>query len=133
KQTYPSYAPCLGILPLCAPSAYASRMLPPRALLAAAVSCVLFAGCDDQKKPSAGYPGASSSVAQTAPSVARHLGFATRVPADVDVFISGYHLETLLTTWLHEISETKLRERMEETDAGRLDSLDEIRGHIGDE
>ena len=66
--------------------------------LALAVSLVFSTGCD--KKPFAGDSGSGSPAAVNAalPAVASHLGFATRVPQDADLFISSYHAGELVDT-----------------------------------
>lgn len=72
--------------------------------LALAASLVLSIGCD--KKPAAGAVApvspdampvaAAVPVADTVPEPAYHLGFATRIPKDADVFISIHHMDEMV-------------------------------------
>lgn len=90
-------------------------------LLAGTTTCLLLPGCD---KP-AGAPGdkglpevpgqqaamqvsvpvAAPAAAPSVPAVAEHLGIATRVPADADIFLAGYHADEAMK----EIFETLVK------------------------
>ncbi len=91
---------------------------------ALAASLVFATGCD--KKPSAGQSAARSEAAvAAAPVIPSHLGFATRVPHDADLFISGYHAEEMLRA-----KAALLPREMTAEDKADLNG---IVAHVGDE
>ena len=71
-------------------------------------------------------PGATPESAASIP-VAAHLGFATRLPADADLYLAGFHanqaLEYLAAVFI----------RPEEQEPGSMDEFNEALAYVGDE
>jgi hypothetical protein len=67
-----------------------------------ATAAVISSGCQKKEVPAkevAAAPLPQETVAQSEPElpIANHLGIATRIPADVDLFVAGYDVgETIL-------------------------------------
>lgn len=75
-------------------------------LILAGATVFLFTGCG-KKTPPTGQDTKIPSVTETAAAlaaVASHLGFASRVPKDADMYFSGYHADELLKSIMESIS-----------------------------
>ncbi|WP_035607438.1 hypothetical protein [Haloferula sp. BvORR071] len=109
-------------------------------LLAAASTCLLITGCDKPaatSEPGKGTPSlpdvpTAATVPVAAPlPVASHLGIATRVPADADFFLAGYHADEWVKKTIEEFLKSELFKDIEsKPDAPKPE---EVPLYVGDE
>ena len=67
------------------------------------------AGCDRKTSSSVSDAGKiAKAEAGAAPAVASHLGFATRVPKDADIFIAGYGADAMVAGILEKLADFEL-------------------------
>ncbi len=106
------------------------------ARLAVTAAFFLTAGCGKRSTvviPVAKEAGAAATV-DSLPAVATHLGFATRVPKDVDVFISGYHQDEMVRGLVSSLD--GLLPMVDHASDGAVDREEELRkamSYAGDE
>ncbi|MEO5917577.1 MAG: hypothetical protein ABIS50_25330 [Luteolibacter sp.] len=96
-------------------------------MLAGAAALILSAGCE--KKAPVAQSGANAPVVAAVSPVATHLGFATRVPRDADLFVSGYHGDEVLRDLMAGIP----RAGIPELDNGKEEVIRKVMPYVGDE
>ena len=98
---------------------------------------ILLGGCG--KKESPGVPGSApgENVAAVAPAlpVATHLGIATRVPADADLFFAGYGADELIGGVIRSVLESDVVSKISEGEEAeeKLREAEDVPKYAGDE
>ncbi|MES2659751.1 MAG: hypothetical protein V4689_14125 [Verrucomicrobiota bacterium] len=102
-------------------------------MLAGAAVLILSTGCG--KKSPAVRSGANAPVVAAVLPVATHLGFATRVPRDADLFVSGYHGDEMLRDLMAGIPRASIPklENGEEDFARGEEEIRKVMPYVGDE
>jgi len=97
-------------------------------ILGGSAALLLLAGCG--KKSADGESGekspAAAEVVMPLPEMASQLGIATKVPKDVDVFVSGYHADEMLMSLIAKVA-------VDVPSKGKDEELDQVISHMGDE
>lgn len=92
----------------------------------AAALLVLTSGCE-KKTPAGAADAAKPALVEKAPPLASHLGFATLVPKDADLFMAGYHADGMLDGLVKSFV------KPEEMESGKMDEFRDAMTYVGDE
>lgn len=92
----------------------------------AAALLVLTSGCG-KKTPAGAADVEKPALVEKTPPLASHLGFATRVPKDADLFVAGYHADRMLDGLVKSFI------KPEEMESGKMDEFRDAMTYVGDE
>lgn len=102
-----------------------------------AASAVLLGGCGKKESPGVpgSAPGENVAAVVAPPPVATHLGIATRVPADADLFFAGYGADRMIGGVIRRVLESDVVSKISEGEEAeeKLREAEDVPKYAGDE